>query len=352
MTAPKVVVFAPGDEKSYQRFEEAGCEITLGKASWADPTGNTTEEIAAMAVDADALVGTSIKGGRIDRSVMLASEQLRIVAKYTVGVDEVDTDVATELGIIVTHAPTEANWGGVVETTMQQMLTLLKKPRQRDEAMKHGTAWRTPALTATHIGRREDGYPGLTVGIVGLGRIGGRLAQMLAPWRVRMLAYDPYQPIDRFIHANVERVDLDTLLQESDVVTLHVILTPETHHMIGERELGLMKPTAILLNTSRGPVIDEKALVAALQNETIAGAGLDVFEVEPLPMDSPLRQMDERVLLSPHVAAHNHGAGIGPGIEWGTEDVLRALRGEVPEHVFNKDVIPRWRERFEGRAVI
>ena len=83
MTAPKVVVFAPGDQNSYQRFEEAGCEITLGKASWADPTGNTTEEIAAMAVDADALVGTSIKGGRIDRSVMLASEQLRIVAKYT-----------------------------------------------------------------------------------------------------------------------------------------------------------------------------------------------------------------------------------------------------------------------------
>ena len=175
---------------------------------------------------------------------------------------------------------------------------------------------------------------------------------MLAPWRIRMIAYDPYQPIDRFIHANVERGDLDTLLRESDVVTLHVILTRETHHMIGERELGLMKPSAILLNTSRGPVIDEKALVTALRNETIAGAGLDVFEVEPLPMDSPLREMDERVLLSPHVAAHNHGAGIGPGIEWGTEDVLRALRGEVPEHVFNKDVIPRWRERFEGRALI
>lgn len=352
MTAPKVVVFAPGDERSYQRFEEAGCDVTLGKASWADPTGNTTDEIAAMAVDADALVGTSIKGGRIDRGVMLSSEQLRIIAKYTVGVDEIDTDVATELGIIVTHAPTEANWGGVVETTMQQMLTLLKKSRQRDAALKQGTAWRTPALTATHIGRREDGYSGLTVGIVGLGRIGGRLAQMLAPWRIRLIAYDPYQPIDRFIHANVERVDLDTLLRESDVVTLHVILTRETHHMIGERELEMMKPTAILLNTSRGPVVDEKALVAALQNETIAGAGLDVFEVEPLPMDSPLRQMDERVLLSPHVAAHNHGAGIGPGIEWGTDDVLRALRGEVPEHVFNKEVIPRWRERFEGRAVI
>ena len=105
-----------------------------------------------MAVDADALLGTSIKGGRIDRRVMTGSEHLRVVGKYTVGVDEIDTDVATELGIIVTHAPTEANWGGVVETTMTQMLTLLKKTRQRDAALKEGEAWRTPALTATHIG--------------------------------------------------------------------------------------------------------------------------------------------------------------------------------------------------------
>lgn len=352
MAAPKVVVFAPGDEESHKRFAEAGCEVSFGKASWADPTGNTTEELAALAAGADALVGTSIKGGRIDRGVMLASEQLRIAAKYTVGVDEIDVDAATELGIVVTHAPTEANWGGVVETTMQQMLTLLKKARQRDIALKHGTAWRTEELTATHIGRREDGYPGLTIGIVGLGRIGGRLAQMLAPWRVRMIGYDPYQPIDRFIHANVERVDLDTLLRESDVVTLHVTLTAETRRMIGSREFALMKPTAIILNTARGPVIDEAALIDALRNEAIAGAGLDVFEVEPLPMDSPLRKMDERILLSAHVAAHNYGAGIGPGIKWGTEDVLRALRGQVPEHVFNKDVLPRWRERFEGRSLI
>ena len=352
MAGPKVVIFAPGDEESYKRFEQAGCEVTLGKASWSDPTGNNTDELAAMAVDADALLGTSIKGGRIDRRVMTGSEHLRVVGKYTVGVDEIDTDVATELGIIVTHAPTEANWGGVVETTMTQMLTLLKKTRQRDAALKEGEAWRTPALTATHIGRREDGYPGLTVGIIGLGRIGGRLAQMLAPWRVRMIACDPYQPIDRFIHANVERVDLDTLLRESDVVTLHVTLTPETRHMISEREFGLMKPSAIFLNTSRGPAVDEQALIRALDNETIAGAGLDVFEIEPLPLDSPLRRMDDRVLLSAHVAAHNYGAGIGPGIEWGTEDVLRALRGQVPEHVFNKEVIPRWRERFEGHPAI
>tara|TARA_Y100000996_G_C22451103_1_gene613898 strand:- start:345 stop:1052 length:708 start_codon:yes stop_codon:yes gene_type:complete len=235
---------------------------------------------------------------------------------------------------------------------MTQMLTMLKKVRQRDHALKTSTDWRTPELTATHIGSREDGYPGLTIGIIGLGRIGGRFAQMLAPWRVRIIAYDPYQPIDRFIHANVQRVDLETLLMESDVVSLHVVLNTETYHMMSDREFGLMKPSAVFLNTSRGPAVDEPALIRALENEVIAGAGLDVFEVEPLPMDSPLRKMDDRVLLSAHVAAHNYGAGIGPGIEWATEDVLKALKGQIPEHVFNKEVIPRWRERFEGRSAI
>ena len=352
MSAPKVVVFAPGDENSYKKFEEIGCELVLGKASWSDPTGNTTGELASMALEADALIGTSIKGGKIDRSVLSASEHLRIVAKYSVGVDEIDVDAATDLGIIVTHAPTEANWGGVVETTMTQMLTILKKVRQRDYALKNTADWRTPELTASHIGSREDGYAGLTIGIIGLGRIGGRFAQMLAPWRVRVLAYDPYQPIDRFIHANVQRVDMDTLLKESDVVSLHVVLNKETYHMMSDREFGLMKPTAVFLNTSRGPAVDEAALIRALQDKTIAAAGLDVFEIEPLPMDSPLREMDDRVLLSAHVAAHNYGAGIGPGIEWATEDVLKALKGQLPEHIFNKEVIPRWRERFEGRSAV
>ena len=106
MAGPKVVVFAPGDTESQALFEQAGCEVVLGKASWGDPTGNSTAELAQLSAEADALVGTSIKGGRIDHSVMSASEHLRIVAKYTVGVDEIDTDAATELGIIVTHAPT------------------------------------------------------------------------------------------------------------------------------------------------------------------------------------------------------------------------------------------------------
>jgi D-3-phosphoglycerate dehydrogenase len=353
MPNPKVVIFAPADEASHVDLKDAGCDLVIGSARWADPTGDSLEKMVEMATDADAMVGTSIKGVRISREVMRASETLRIVAKYTVGVDEIDVDVATELGIVVTHAPTEANWGGVVESTMTMMLTLLKKTRERNTYLKTGQGWRDPALSGKYIGRRdEDGYEGMTIGIVGLGRIGSRFSKFMTPWMVRLIAYDPYVTDERFKELGVERVDYDTLLRESDVVTFHVILTGETRHMLSARELSLMKPTAIVINNSRGPVIDEPELIKALQDEVIAGAALDVFEQEPADPNNPLFKMDDRVFVTPHMAANNDGAGLAPGIIWGTKDVLRALRGEVPEHVFNPEVLPTWRERFEGRSLI
>jgi phosphoglycerate dehydrogenase-like enzyme len=352
MPNPRIFIFAPADAKTHKTFEDVGAEIVLGSATWANPTGDTKDEFLSMAAHADALLGTSIKGTRIDKDVMMASENLRIIAKYTVGVDEIDVEDATEMGIVVTHAPTEANWGGVVESTMTMMLTLLKKTRLRDSFLKTGQGWRDPVLSATYIGRREDGYPGKTIGIVGLGRIGSRFSEFMKPWRVRLIAYDPYVADDHFAELGVDRVDYDTLLRESDVVTFHVILTRETRHMLGARELGLMKPTAVIINNSRGPVIDEPELIKALQEERIAGAALDVFEKEPIAPDNPLLAMDDRVFVTPHVAANNDGAGLAPGILWGTADVMHALRGEVPEHVFNPEVLPRWRERWEGRSAI
>jgi phosphoglycerate dehydrogenase-like enzyme len=352
MDKPKVVVFAPGSSESLAEMEAAGCELTIGAATWSDPTGNSQDEFNQMAAHADVLVGTSIKGTRINKDAMMASENLRIIAKYTVGVDEIDVEDATELGIVVTHAPTEANWGGVVESTMTMMLTILKKTRERNAYLKAGKGWRDPALTGYYIGQRDDGYEGMTIGIIGLGRIGSRYSQFMTPWKVRIIAYDPYVPQERFDELGVENVDYDTLLREADIVSLHVILTKETFHMLGERELGLMKPTAIVINTSRGPAIDEKALIKALETNQIAGAAMDVFEREPIAPDNPLLKMDDRVFVTPHMAANNFGGGIGPGIVWGTKDVLHALRGEVPEHVFNPEVLPRWRERFEGRSLI
>jgi phosphoglycerate dehydrogenase-like enzyme len=150
-------------------------------------------------------MGTSIRHTPVSRRVMEASQRLRIVAKYTVGVDDIDVEAATELGIMVCHAPTEANCFGVAEQTMAFLLAVLKKVRERDADVRAGK-WRSPEHATTFLGRREsDGYAGITIGLVGLGRIGTRVAQLLAPWRVRIVAYDPYIPPANFPLAGVSR---------------------------------------------------------------------------------------------------------------------------------------------------
>ncbi len=355
MTAPKVFIFAPSDPsgESHRKLEQSGCEVLLGKASWHTPQGDREDEIVAMARDADAMCGTSIRSTPITRRIMASADKLRIVGKYTIGCDDVDVEAATQMGILVTHSPTESNWGGVAEGMIGNMLCLLKKIRERDSYLKSGGEWRKEEFTGTYVGSRaSDGYPGLTIGLIGLGRHGGRVAQLLRPWRVRLLATDPYIPPSRFLEHDAQPVDLETLLRESDVVSVHCYLSKETYHLLGEPQFRLMKPTAIFLNQARGQVVDEQALVKALQENWIAGAALDVFEVEPLPMDSPLRTMGDKVLLSPHMISSNVGSGLGPGVRWTTESVLKALRGEVPDNVFNPEVIPAWRERFGGRSLI
>lgn len=352
MTSASVFIFAPADDtgETHRTLEQAGCRVVLGKASWHTPKGDNEAQMRLLARDCDALAGTSIRSSPITRGIMESSDRLRVVAKYTVGVDDVDVDAATELGILVTHSPTEANWGGVAEGTVAMVLTLLKKVRERDEYVKGG-GWREEKLEGVYLGARYDGWPGITVGLVGLGRIGSRVVDLLRPWRIRILAYDPYVSRDRFILLGVEPVDYGTLLRDSDVVSFHVTLTKETRHMLGAAELALMKPSATVINTSRGPVVDEAALVDALRRGAIAGAALDVFEDEPLPAESALRKLGHRVLLSPHMVSSNVGSGLKPGIVWATESLLMALRGQVPDNVHNKEVITRWLTRFDGRSV-
>jgi phosphoglycerate dehydrogenase-like enzyme len=231
---------------------------------------------------------------------------------------------------------------------------LWKKVRERDAYLKSDGAWRNPKLIGTYVGSRKDGYPGITIGIVGLGRVGSRLADLLRPWGARVIACDPFVDDAKFSAHGVERVDLPTLLKQSDVITLHVFLNRETRHLIGANEFSQMKPTAVFLNASRGAVVDEIALVDALNEGRIRAAALDVFEREPLPLDSPLRGLDERVLLSPHMITNNVGSGLGPAIQLATNALIQALRGEVPddELIFNPDAIPTWTQRFAGRSVL
>ena len=353
MTTPqhKVLIFSTADPTgaTHRQLEAAGCELVFGNSNINNPVGNTEEGLRELAQGCDALIGTSIKGARISRKVMDVSDRLRIVAKYTIGVDEIDVDEATEMGILVTHGPTEANYGAVAEGCVGMMLNILKKSRQRDQWVKEG-GWRDDSLLSTYIGRRTDGYPGITIGLIGLGRVGGRFAELLRPWRARVIAYDPYIEQSRFHEHGVERVDLDTLLKESDVMSLHVVLNKETYNMIDARELAMMKPSAVIINTSRGGVINEDALTDALKEDRLAGAALDVFEQEPVDPENPLLFLGVKTLVSPHNIAMTPGGGIGPGIPWATESVLKALRGEVPDNVFNKEVIPSWIERWGKKA--
>lgn len=348
MPSPKVYIYTPVDQtgESHNRLQAAGVDLKLGDIVWSKLDGNL--DIGGQ-IDpgTTALMGVAAMRIPITKEIMQVSEDLRIVAKYTVGTDDVDVDAATEMGILVTHCPTEANWSGVAEGAMAMMLALLKKVRERDRFVKEG-GWRDPSLQGQFLGKRQDGYEGLTIGIIGLGRIGSRLADLLAPWRVRLIAYDPYKGDEQFIHHNVDRVDLDTLLKESDVVSLHTNLTSETRGLMGASEMAKMKKSAILLNSSRGPVVDEDALFKALDEDQIAGAAIDVFQEEPIPTQSPLLGLGDKILVSPHVVTFNVGAGLITAIPWATDHVLAALKGEVPEHVYNPEVIDKWLDRFGG----
>jgi phosphoglycerate dehydrogenase-like enzyme len=306
--------------------------------------------LTALVGDADVLVGATFRG-YMDRELLTISSRLRLIAKYTIGVDDVDVDAASSLGVLVTHSPTEANWGGVAEGTLALMLTVLKRICERDRHVKAG-GWREPPFYGTYVGRRADGYAGITIGIVGLGRAGSRVAELLRPWGARLLAADPYVEPGKFARHGVERVDLDTLLRESDVVTLHCNLTTETRGLIDRRKLALLKPSAVLINTARGAIVDLDALCDALETRALAAAALDVLPEEPIPRGARILELGDRVLLSPHMVAANQGGTLGAAVPWAAEAVLAALRGELPERIYNTEAVGKWRARFGGKSLL
>jgi phosphoglycerate dehydrogenase-like enzyme len=355
---PKVFMFAPTGN-SHEYLEANGCEVALGKDDWHEPGGNHEPEIVGMARGAVAMAGTSMRASPITRNVLEASPELRIVAKATVGVDDIDVDAATEMGILVTHAPVESNWGNIAELTVTFMLGLLKGLQEQDATIKDGGWW--SEKQGKYVGSRQsDGYAGITLGIIGLGRIGGRVAQLMRPWNINILAYDPYVPDYRFLEFGAKPTDLGTLLRQSDVVTVHVVLNKETRHMMSTAQFAMMKPTAYFINTSRGEAVDEQALCDALEEGVIAGAGLNAFEEEPLSADSPLRRLGNKVLLRPHGGTPLRAPGAevtvgrtsGQNTEWVNTDILKALRGELPTHIFNNEAVPRWLERFGGKPAV
>jgi D-3-phosphoglycerate dehydrogenase / 2-oxoglutarate reductase len=347
LSRPKVLIYRPVDASgaSHRAIAAAGCDVVV-----AEP-GAGRIALAELTHAADALLGATFPDGRIDRELLRISDRLRIVAKYTIGVDDVDLEAASELGILVAHCPTEANWGGVAEGTIALILTLLKRIRERDRQVKAG-AWREPPIYGTYLGSRADGYPGITIGIVGLGRVGSRVAELFAPWRVRVLACDPFVEPEKFARFGCERVDLATVLARSDVVTLHCNLTPATRGLIDRQRLAAMKRGALLINTARGAMVDVDALCDAIESGALAGAALDVLPEEPPPRGARLLSLGDRIVLSPHMIAANEGGTLAAAIPWATEATLAALRGEVPQYVYNVDAIAKWQSRFAGKSLL
>ena len=277
----------------------------------------------------DAVISLAV---RFTANTLRGAERLVTIARWGVGYDMIDTQACTDNDVLLSITR-DAVRRPVAEGIVTLLLALTKHVLIKDRLVRAG---RWDAKTSY----QGTGLRGRTLGTVGVGNIGGELVRLLRPFDLRrMLAYDPYISSAQAAEIGVELVDLDTLMAESDFVSISCPLTKETFHLIGEQQIQQMQPSALLINTSRGPVIDQVALTRALQARQIAGAALDVFEQEPLAPDDPLTQLDN-VILSPHAIAWTNESSRGNGVG-ACENVLTILRGEVPAYTVNREVIDR-----------
>jgi D-3-phosphoglycerate dehydrogenase len=303
-------------------LKKAGFELVYhGK-----PAQLNEEELLAALPGIDA----SLAGSEpYNAGVLAAYPRLKVIARVGVGYDAVDVEAATRAGVVVTIAP-GTNQGSVAEHTFMFMLALTKN------------------LISQHLGVRSGGWPrgtnvplrGQTLGIAGLGRIGKAVATRGLGFEMRVLAHDPYPDTAWAAAHNIPLVSFEQLLAESDFLSLHMPAMPQTAHMINAKTLARMKPTAYLINTSRGAVIHEGDLYTALKEKRIAGAGLDVFEEEP-PGKIPLLELDN-VVLTPHAAGTDFRSRDEMALS-GAEAIVSLSRGEWPAE---KIVNPQVKEKF------
>jgi D-3-phosphoglycerate dehydrogenase len=263
--------------------------------------------------------------------LMESSPRLIIIARHGVGYDSVDVKAATDLGIVVTNTP-GVNSDAVAEFTYGLLLAFIRQIPHSWEVMRGG-GWRKPQnLDAVDI-------RGKTIGIIGLGRIGSRVSKIGNAFGLKVLACDPYIPEQDFRNAGAQRVSKEEAIRQADYLTLHTPLSDETRKMIGIKELSMMKKSALLINTSRGEVVDEDALVEAVDKGLIAGAALDVFKDEP-PKDKGIAT-HPRILVTAHLAGLTQEAMYRTFIAAATQ-VVHALKGEKPPYALNEPKNPRY----------
>ncbi len=271
----------------------------------------------------------------VDAATIGAAQRCLAIVRYGVGVDTVDMEAATKAGICVANVP-DYGTQEVALHAFSLLLAVHRRLRTYDTALRAGRWMAGPAVTPPI--RRIRGQ---TLGIVGFGRIGRAVAAYAAPLGMHLLTYDPYISRTAAGEAGAALVDYATLLRQSDMLSFHAPLGSETRHLLGEEEIRMLKPGAIVVNTSRGAVIDTAALARALREGRLAGAGLDVFEGEPLAADHPLRETPNTI-LTPHVAWYSEEArrALKRSV---AEEVVRVSRGEWPRSLVNTDVRPHAR---------
>jgi phosphoglycerate dehydrogenase-like enzyme len=307
--------YEPGSLEQDMPALVARCEVRLTEA-------RDGPELARELADAAVLVA---RRDYVGRATLELADRLRGIVTPGVGVEKVDVAAATERGIVVANSP--GNSVTVAESALLLMLALAKRMPMWIESARAGSE--------PTSGMRGIELHGKTLGVVALGRIGRLTAGLGRAFSMRVLAYDPYVESSDL----AELVPLEDLLRQSDFVSLHPVLTPETFHLIDAQRLALMKPTAYLINTSRGGVIDEPALIDALRQGRLAGAGLDVFETEPPAVDNPLLGMDN-VIGTPHGLSHADES-VRRCAAMTEENVLAIVDGRLPPYLVNRQV--RWR---------
>lgn len=315
-----------------RRLPDEGLRI-LQKYNLEIYEGNTPpskEEIIRGIQGKDALI--SLLTDPIDKEVIEASPQLKIIANYAAGVDNIDISMATRKGILVTNTP-----GVLTETTADLtwalLLSMARRIIQGDDIMRQRSfsGWAPKLLLGQDVHKK-------TLGIIGMGEIGRAVARRATGFDMSILYHNRTRDKRNEKKLNASFVDLETLLSNSDFITLHVPLTNETHHLIGRKEFKMMKKSSYLINTSRGKCVHEEALIHALSNGWIQGAALDVFEHEP-HISSQLVKLPN-IVLAPHIGSASHETRSKMAI-MAAENVLAAFRGEIPPNCVNPDAVKK-----------
>ncbi len=273
--------------------------IDLLRAHFEVDTRDSTsvEELTEIIPNYDGLVVWTYT--HVPRQVIDRAEKLKVIARAGIGLDKVDVKCAESRGIVVRNTP-EGNTLSVAEMVLAMMLTLARRLIPADRYVRSRSGWDRGQFTGNELSEK-------TLGIIGLGNVGKKVAKRALAFEMRLRGFDPFLDADQMAGHGVEKVDtLDALLPQADFVTIHLPLTDATRDLIGKRELNMMKRNAFIINTSRGPIIDQGALLDSLKKGRIAGAGLDVFDTEP-PEDIELLGL-ENVVVTPHVAGTTHEA--------------------------------------------